>query len=77
MKQTTFASTGFELVTKPTRKRVFLDETDLVVPWTQLVGLIKPFAPGGTRAKGGRLTNAVETMLRKKRLGCFKQVNPD
>jgi len=26
MKQTTFASTGFELVTKRTRKREFLDE---------------------------------------------------
>ena len=45
MKQTTFASTGFELVTKRTRKREFLDEMNLVVPWTELTGLIKPFAP--------------------------------
>ena len=45
MKQTTFASTGFELVTKRTRKREFLEEMILVVPWTELTGLIKPFAP--------------------------------
>jgi IS5 family transposase len=38
MKQTTFASTGFELVTKSTRKREFLDEMNLVVPWTELTG---------------------------------------
>ena len=36
----------------------------LVVPWTELVGLIQPFAPMGTGAKGGRPTFAVETMLR-------------
>jgi len=45
MKQTTFASTGFELVTKRTRKCEFLDEINLVVPWTKLTGLIQPFAP--------------------------------
>jgi IS5 family transposase len=64
MKQISLATTGFELVTKRTRKRVFLDEMDLVVPWTQLVGLVEPFAPGGTGAKGGRPSFAVETMLR-------------
>ncbi len=36
----------------------------LVVPWRELVGLIQPFAPTGTGAKGRRLTFAVETMLR-------------
>ncbi|MSQ56642.1 MAG: IS5/IS1182 family transposase, partial [Limnohabitans sp.] len=45
MKQTTFASTGFELVTKRTRKREFLEEMNLVVPWADLVSLIEPFAP--------------------------------
>ena len=64
MKHISLATTGFELVTKMTRKRVFLGEMDLVVPWTQLVGLIEPFAPGGTGAKGGRPSFAVETMLR-------------
>jgi IS5 family transposase len=40
MKQISLATTGFELVTKRTRKRVFLDEMSLVVPWRELVGLI-------------------------------------
>ena len=61
MKQKSFASTGFELVTKRTRKREFLDEMNLVVPWTALVGLIEPHAPAG---KTGRPPFAVATMLR-------------
>ena len=64
MKQISLATTGFELVTKRTRKRVFLDEMNLVVPWTELVGLIQPYAPSGTGTKGGRPAFAVETMLR-------------
>ena len=64
MKQISLATTGFELVTKRTRKRVFLDEMNLVVPWTELIGLIQPFASSGTSAKGGRPSFAVETMLR-------------
>ena len=64
MKQISLATTGFELVTKRTRERVFLDEMNLVVPWTELVGLIRPFAPSGAGSKGGRPTFPVETMLR-------------
>lgn len=63
MKQISLATTGFELATKRTRKRVFLDEMNLVVPWTQLVGLIEPFAPSAA-AQGGRPPFAVESMLR-------------
>ena len=64
MKQISLATTGYELVTKRTRKRVFLDEMNLVVPWrTELVGLILPFTPV-TGSKGGRPAFAVETMLR-------------
>jgi len=63
VKQISLATTGFELATKRTRKRVFLDEMNLVVPWTELVGLIQPFAPSAG-AKGGRPAFAVETMLR-------------
>ena len=64
MKQISLATIGFEQVTKRTRKRVFVDEMNLVVPWTELVGLIDPFASSGTIAKGGRPAFAVETMLR-------------
>ncbi|MFN3595600.1 MAG: hypothetical protein ACK4TK_13120, partial [Thiobacillaceae bacterium] len=31
--------------TKKTRKRDFLDELNLVVPWAELVALIEPHAP--------------------------------
>ena len=44
MKQISLATAGFELVTKRTCKRTFLDETNLVVPWTELIGLIQPYA---------------------------------
>ena len=61
MKQITLAASGFELVTKRTRKREFLDEMNLVVPWSELVGLIQPHAPTG---KTGCPPFAVLTMLR-------------
>ena len=61
MKQISLATTGFELVTKRTRKREFLDEMNLVIPWSQLLGLIAPYAPAG---KTGRPPFATEVMLR-------------
>ena len=54
---------GYERKTKRTRKREFLDEMNLVVPWAELVSLIAPHAPA-PGAKGGRPPFAVETMLR-------------
>jgi IS5 family transposase len=64
MKQISLATTGFELVTKRTRKRVLLAEMNMVVPWTTLMGLIQPFAPSGAGTKGGRPAFPVQTMLR-------------
>lgn len=61
MKQKSLASSGFELATKRTRKREFLDEMNLVVPWAELVALIEPHAPAG---RTGRPPFAVATMLR-------------
>jgi transposase, IS5 family len=55
------ADLGLSLTTKRTRKRVFLDEMNRVVPWAALVGLIAPHAPKGKR---GRPPFALETMLR-------------
>ncbi|WP_440111453.1 IS5 family transposase [Acidovorax sp. BL-A-41-H1] len=63
MKQMSLGESGYERKTKRTRKREFLDEMNLVVPWAELVALIAPHAPApGT--KGGRPPFAVETMLR-------------
>ena len=63
MKQMSLGESGFARKTKRTRKREFLDEMNLVVPWGELVALIAPQAPT-PRAKGGRPPFAVETMLR-------------
>jgi transposase, IS5 family len=61
MKQISLAATGFEIATKRTRKREFLDEMNQVVPWAELIALIEPYAPAG---KTGRPPFAVSTMLR-------------
>lgn len=63
MKQMSLSDSGFERKTKRTRKREFLDEMDLVVPWVELVALIAPHAPA-PGAKGGRPPFSVQTMLR-------------
>jgi IS5 family transposase len=63
MKQMSLGESGYERKTKRTRKREFLDEMNLVVPWAELVSLIAPHAPAAG-AKGGRPPFAVETMLR-------------
>ncbi len=49
---------------KKTRKEVFLEEMNRVVPWAELVALIQPHARGAHQALGGRPPFAVETMLR-------------
>ena len=63
MKQMSLSESGYERKTKRTRKREFLDEMNLVVPWAELVSLIAPHAPA-PGAKGGSPPFAVETMLR-------------
>jgi len=63
MKQMSLGAAGFERKTKRTRKREFLDEMNLVVPWAELLALIAPHAPQ-PGAKGGRPPFAVATMLR-------------
>ena len=63
MKQMSLGAAGFERKIKRIRKREFLDEMNLVVPWSELVALVMPHAPArGT--KGGRPPFAVESMLR-------------
>jgi IS5 family transposase len=49
---------------KRTRKEVFLEEMNQVVPWSMLVAWIQPYARGAHQALGGRPPFAVETMLR-------------
>ena len=54
-------SLGFSLSVRKTRKAIFLDQMDRVVPWSQLVDLIAPHYPEG---RTGRPPFALETMLR-------------
>ena len=61
MKQISLGASGFEISSKTTRKRVFLDEMNIVVPWAELVGLIQPHAPAG---QTGRPPFSVEALLR-------------
>src|SRR3954471_18211854 len=55
---------GLDPLPKKTRKEVFLDEMNQVVPWAALVALIKPHARGAHQALGGRPPFPIEVMLR-------------
>ena len=61
MDQMTF---GRDPLPKKTRKEVFLDEMNQVVPWAELVALVQPHARGAHQALGGRPPFPIETMLR-------------
>ncbi len=53
--------TGFERYTKKTRRAVFLEEMEQVVPWRELCALIEPYYP---KSGDGRPPVGVERMLR-------------
>ena len=55
---------GLDPLPKRTRKEVFLDEMNQVVPWAELVALVQPHARGAHQALGGRPPFPIETMLR-------------
>src|SRR2546427_10441227 len=62
MKQRTLAMmTGFEQYTRKTRRAIFLEEMEQVVPWRELCALVEPHypQPGKGRPPGG-----AERMLR-------------
>jgi IS5 family transposase len=62
MKQRTLAmATGFERFGKKTKRALFLEEMEQVVPWAKLCGLIEPHYPTGS---AGRPPVGVERMLR-------------
>jgi IS5 family transposase len=53
--------TGFERYTKKTRRAIFLEEMEQVVPWAALCALIEPHYP---KAGNGRPPKDMEQMLR-------------
>jgi Transposase domain (DUF772) len=61
-KQRTLAMmTGFERYTKKTRREMFLEEMEQVVPWGKLCALIEPHYP---KPGNGRRPKELEKMLR-------------
>jgi hypothetical protein len=52
--------TGFEQYTRKTRRAIFLEEVEQVVPWRELCALIEPHYP---KAGNGRPPVGVERML--------------
>jgi len=61
MKQIVFADSGFEIATKKTPKRTFLEEMKAIVLWAMLFGNIHCYA---RMADFGRVRVSTETMLR-------------
>lgn len=59
--QMTFASTGFERFSRPTKRAAFLAQMDAIVPWKRLCALIEPHYPNGEL---GRPPIPLERMLR-------------
>ncbi len=62
MRQQTLAmQSGFERFGRKSRRELFLEEMDKVVPWSGLVALIQPYYPNGDN---GRPSVGLERMLR-------------
>lgn len=61
MKQMSLVSTCFVLANKRTPKRTFIDEMNLMIPWSELWALIAPHA---SAVKTARPPFATEVMLR-------------
>ena len=61
MKQTTFATAGFDKYAKLTKRAAFLAEMEVVMPWAKLCALVEPHYP---KAGNGRPPIVLERMLR-------------
>ena len=61
MSQISFSDAEYAGKRKKTRREVFLDEMDVVVPWKALLGLIEPHYPVAGR---GRRPYPLQAMLR-------------
>jgi len=50
MRQQTFSQQGsFEKYFRKSRREIFLDEADRIVPWSRVVRLVEPHYPKGKR----------------------------
>ena len=63
MKQQSLEASGFEKYRKKTRKEIFLEQMNEILPWAELCKAIEPFYPKASK-QGGRPTIGIERMLR-------------
>ena len=63
MKQQSLEATGFEKYRKKTRKDVFLEQMNEILPWSELCQAIEPFYPKASTL-GGRPAIGIDRMLR-------------
>jgi len=63
MKQQSLDASGFEKYRKKTRKEIFLEQMNEILPWVELCKAIEPFYPKAS-ALGGRPAVGIERMLR-------------
>ena len=61
MNRVSFASLAYDSKQKKTRREKFLEEMDQVIPWAELLGVIKKYYP---KAGNGRQPMPLERMLR-------------
>ena len=61
MQQQTFTDVEYFNRKQKSRRETFLDTMDEIVPWADLIELIRPYYPTGRR---GRRPRGIETMLR-------------
>jgi IS5 family transposase len=61
MKNMSFASLAYENKKKKTRREKFLEEMNQVIPWKELIQIIKTYYP---KAGNGRQPMPLERMLR-------------
>ena len=63
MKQQSLEASGFEKYRKKTRKEMFLDEMNEIIPWAEMTKAIAPYYPKEPQG-AGRKPIGLERMLR-------------
>lgn len=61
MHQLSFVDAEYSMRRRPTKREIFLDKMEDIIPWADWVEMIRPFYPDGKR---GRKPIEIETMLR-------------